>query len=62
MIRNFIYTIKRPIIKFFGFSNQETNGFILLIALIIILLLIPTIFNYINQTSDQSYTKDKKRL
>ena len=49
--------------KTFGFSQKETNGFLLLSFLIILTVLAPAVFNYFYQLSvENNSQKDKEML
>jgi len=53
--------IKKYIRKYFGFSESETNGFLILIPLVVITLLVPSfIKSYLLSTSEQIDPEDER--
>lgn len=53
--------LKYWIRNYFGFSQRETNGFIVLFILLIFLLFVPTLVNYF-YTPSNDHLKDKQAL
>ena len=55
--------IKKYIIKYFGFSESETNGFLIFIPLIVLILLVPTfIKSYLLSTGNEINPEDERIL
>src|SRR3954464_7837797 len=57
-MRSVIHWIK----KFFGFSQRETNGFIILLPLLVLIIFSEPLYRHFNFSDKQDFTKDSARL